>query len=393
MHREPVELAGNQAGHFPWQRLFKAALPGFSALVLIVFIWFEIARFFSQRALAGWEYLSLAIGSALITVAVESFISQTALDRRYRYRLAFLVPAGIPILVFAWWWGQLLLSPQQYPFDARAFLLFAVVFGILFTGSFLGALVVTFAHEGLWENNSPPPELVQRAVLQQHQERGIKFIPPSLPKRAFDIFLASVGLLASTPVWLACTFLVWFEDPGPILFVKNSVGMGGKNFHQFKLRTMVHGAEEHTGPVLSQRDDRRVLISGRFLRKTALDELPQLLNILLGEMSFVGPRPQRTVLVYQYLQTLPEYAERHQVMPGLAGLAQVAGDYYLTARQKLRFDKLYIRHASLGFDFKLLVLACLVTFWFRWQKNWNGRLPRKILRVGSSISRTSQGCA
>jgi lipopolysaccharide/colanic/teichoic acid biosynthesis glycosyltransferase len=87
--------------------------------------------------------------------------------------------------------------------------------------------------------------------------------------------------------------------------------------------------------------------------------------------------------VHDYLQKMPEYAERHRVRPGLAGLAQVAGDYYLTPRQKLRFDRIYIQHMSLGFDIKLLMLAFLVTFWYRWQKDWNGRLPRRLLRFGS----------
>jgi lipopolysaccharide/colanic/teichoic acid biosynthesis glycosyltransferase len=140
---------------------------------------------------------------------------------------------------------------------------------------------------------------------------------------------------------------------------------------------MVREAENNTGPVLASEEDERVLGVGRLLRKTALDELPQLINILRGEMSFVGPRPQRTVLVHGYLETMPEYAERHRVLPGLAGLAQVAGDYYLTPRQKLRFDRLYIRHRSLGFDLKLILLAFAMAFWFRWQSGWNGRLPRK----------------
>jgi lipopolysaccharide/colanic/teichoic acid biosynthesis glycosyltransferase len=180
------------------------------------------------------------------------------------------------------------------------------------------------------------------------------------------------------------TFLLWLEDPGPILFVKNSVGKGGANFQQYKFRTMVRGAESNTGPVLASRADERVLIIGSLLRKTALDELPQVINILKGEMSFVGPRPQRTVLVHDYLETMPGYAVRHQVAPGLSGLAQVAGDYYLTPLQKLRFDRIYIQHASLGFDIKLLVLAFLITFWYRWKSGWNGRLPREYLRWGSS---------
>jgi lipopolysaccharide/colanic/teichoic acid biosynthesis glycosyltransferase len=211
-------------------------------------------------------------------------------------------------------------------------------------------------------------------------------LPDKTPfgKRAFDVGLASFGLLIAFPIWLMSAFLVWIEDPGPLLFVKNSVGKGGLNFHQYKFRTMVSEAETHTGPTLASESDERVLVVGRVLRKTALDELPQLVNILLGEMSFVGPRPQRTVLVHDYLQRMPEYTERHRITPGLAGLAQVAGDYYLTPRQKLRFDRLYIRHASLGFDLKLILLAFAIAFWYRWQKDWNGRLPRRLMRWGSA---------
>ncbi|MCK4961598.1 MAG: sugar transferase, partial [Anaerolineales bacterium] len=116
--------------------------------------------------------------------------------------------------------------------------------------------------------------------------------------------------------------------------------------------------------------------------KTALDELPQLLNILRGDMSFVGPRPQRTVIVHAYLKEMPEFAERHRIRPGISGLAQVAGSYYITPRQKLRYDRLYGRYASLGFDIKLIMLAFLLVFWLRWRKDWNGRLPRRWLRFG-----------
>jgi lipopolysaccharide/colanic/teichoic acid biosynthesis glycosyltransferase len=97
-------------------------------------------------------------------------------------------------------------------------------------------------------------------------------------------------------------------------------------------------------------------------------------------MSFVGPRPQRTVLVDQYLASMPEYADRHRVAPGLAGLAQVAGHYYLTPRQKLRYDRLYVQHAGLGFDLKLIAIACAIVFWLRWNPRWDGRVPRAWIR-------------
>jgi lipopolysaccharide/colanic/teichoic acid biosynthesis glycosyltransferase len=148
---------------------------------------------------------------------------------------------------------------------------------------------------------------------------------------------------------------------------------------------MIQGAEENSGPTLARENDPRVLRFGRLLRKTALDELPQLWNILRGEMSFVGPRPQRTALVDLYLQTLPQYAERHRLPPGLSGLAQVAGSYYLTPLQKLRFDRLYIRHAALGYDLRLLAAALALTFYYRWLPNWKGRLPRRWLHAARSV--------
>ncbi len=256
-------------------------------------------------------------------------------------------------------------------------------------GALLGGMTLTALNGGLWENNSPPSEAIRREVYERHQ--AVTGAPPPVPrlKRLFDVCAAAAGLVISLPIWFVSILFIWIEDPGPLLFVKNSVGRGGVNFHQYKFRTMVRQAENGTGPVASHEGDARILLFGRFLRRTALDELPQLLNILVGEMSFVGPRPQRTVLVHGYLQTMPEYAQRHTVLPGLAGLAQVAGDYYLTPRQKLRFDRLYIRYCSLGYDLKLLVLAFLITFYFRWIPGWRGRLPRPLLHSLKSRSPAS----
>ncbi len=305
---------------------------------------------------------------ALLAFSLEKALAATHLRRAWRYRTAFALSVSVYGFISAWH----SLSPLHAVDWAGL--------GAAILGAFLGGLLSTSLNEHLWEDNSPPSECIQEEVYQRHvQVIGSPGAEPPL-KRAFDISLALLGLLLSTPVWMAAAFLIWIEDPGPLLFVKNSVGKGGANFHQLKLRTMVREAENHTGPVLSSEEDERVLIVGRLLRKTALDELPQLINILRGEMSFVGPRPQRTVLVQGYLERMPEYAERHRVLPGLAGLAQVAGDYYLTPRQKLRFDRLYIRHRSLGFDLKLILLAFAIAFWYRWQSGWDGRLPRKWFR-------------
>jgi lipopolysaccharide/colanic/teichoic acid biosynthesis glycosyltransferase len=232
--------------------------------------------------------------------------------------------------------------------------------------------------DGLSEDNHPPSDEIRREVLAAHRAYPPQRI--SFAKRAFDVSLALFGIVLSSPIWILFSLLIWLEDPGPLLFVKNSVGRGGANFRQFKFRSMVREAEKGTGPVLAEQTDTRVLRIGKLMRKTALDELPQLLNILKGEMSFVGPRPQRTVLVRDYLLEMPEYAERHVVPPGIAGLAQVAASYYITPRQKLRFDRLYVRHAGLGFDLRLLAIAFLLVFYLRWKPGWDGRVPREWLR-------------
>ncbi|MDD5467970.1 MAG: sugar transferase [Anaerolineales bacterium] len=320
---------------------------------------------------SGGKWLGLALLYALLALAAERFLRAFPLPRGWHCRAAFLGALGLAALD----WGMTA-TAFSYPVPAAGLLAGSC-------GALLGGLVASGLREGVWENNSPPSQEIQAAVREAHRANGAAELHDPPGKRLLDLCLAAAGLLFLAPIWVLSTFLIWIEDPGPILFVKNSTGRGGVNFHQFKFRTMVRGAEENTGPVLSGEGDTRVLAIGRLLRKTALDELPQLVNILRGEMSFVGPRPQRTVLVHSYLQRMPEYCQRHRVRPGLAGLAQVAGDYYLTPRQKLRFDRLYLQHASLGFDLKLLLLACLVTFGYRWKKGWNGRLPRRLLRLGS----------
>lgn len=348
---------------------------------LAALLWFGLGAGFTwlawrhiqelSRSRGAWETLIAALPLALywmlLPVVLARGLGGLAVGRRTRFRLAFFSP--------------ILLSLAFIALQALSGERFSPLAGLdaAFVGAFLGSLAATAEIGGLGENNSPPSPAVQGEVERLHRQVSGSPRREPLGKRLFDISLSLLGLLLSAPVWLLSVLLIWLEDPGPVLFVKNSVGKGGVNFRQLKLRTMVLGAEDETGPVLSSRDDRRILRIGRLLRKTALDELPQLINILRGEMSFVGPRPQRTVLVLGYLERMPEYAERHRVLPGLAGLAQVAGDYYLTPRQKLRFDRVYIQHRSLGFDLKLIFLAFSIAFWYRWKDGWSGRLPRRRL--------------
>lgn len=315
----------------------------------------------------GWGWIAgLAFGAAA-GIAFEPLLRRLAGMRRpASYRWAAILGGGSVFLL------ALRLGCPPSPIPAAAALL----------GALLGSAGASWRRMGMWEDNYPPTQAARRAVLRGHSSRFRTQLRLSAGKRAFDIALALFGLMVSSPLLLVLSAAIWLEQPGPVFFVKNSVGLHGKTFRQWKLRTMVHGAEDVSGPVLAREDDARALRVGRWLRKTALDELPQLLNILIGDMSFVGPRPQRTVLVLDYLQVMPEYADRHQVRPGLAGLAQVAGDYYLTPRQKLRLDRLYVLHADLVFDLWLVILACLVVFWWRWRPGWRGHLTPSQIRGG-----------
>jgi len=371
MDKQELEIGGGRSRRQAWQLGWLGGI----SLVAALALFFLLLRFtwsLSRQAEHPAVWL-IGIGGAHVALVALIYLGleNVTMALAWRYRMAFFISfsAGLALWLVAMGFSARWASPG-WPAAVCA-------------GSFLGGLLVTGMNMGLWENNSQPSDEVQAAVLHFHQDviGPVKRTP--IAKHMFDLGLGFVGLLAAAPVWLSSAFGIWLEDPGPLLFVKNSVGLGGKNFRQFKFRTMVRGAEEGTGPVLASQVDERVLVIGRFLRKTALDELPQLINILRGEMSFVGPRPQRTVLVYNYLQSMPEYAARHAVLPGLSGLAQVAGDYYLTPRQKLRYDRLYIRHAGLGFDLKLLILAFLIAFWYRWQGDWDGRLPRRWIRLGN----------
>jgi exopolysaccharide biosynthesis polyprenyl glycosylphosphotransferase len=182
-------------------------------------------------------------------------------------------------------------------------------------------------------------------------------------KRLFDILLAVFGLVVFAPLMLAITLVMKAFAPGPALFKQERIGYQGKPFTLYKFRTMVVNAEAKTGPVFSKGDnDPRVHPLGRWMKVFRVDEMPQLWNVLLGEMSFVGPRPERPFFVEQFEQMVPAYAKRHNVKPGITGLAQVCGGYYTDARDKLRFDLIYVSHHSLWMDFQILMRTFLAVF-------------------------------
>jgi len=178
-----------------------------------------------------------------------------------------------------------------------------------------------------------------------------------LKKRLYSLVISGVALTLLSPVMLLVALAVALESPGGVLFRQKRVGLGGRVFEILKFRSMRVGAESSTGPVWAQHGDPRVTRIGRILRKLRLDELPQLINILRGDMSIVGPRPERPHFVEMLCEQIPYYALRHSVPPGLTGWAQVCYPYGSSveeSREKLEYDLFYIKHMSLSLDLLIL---------------------------------------
>lgn len=181
-------------------------------------------------------------------------------------------------------------------------------------------------------------------------------------KRAFDLIVSFSLLVAISPVMCCLWILIPLTSKGPALFKQERLGMSGKPYQIYKFRSMVRDAEKNTGPVLAVEYDPRITTVGKLLRATRLDELPQLYNVLKGEMSLIGPRPERKYFCDQFQQEFTEYSYRMNVKPGITGLAQVMAKYTTTPEDKLRFDLLYIRHYSFGNDIKILLQTIRILF-------------------------------
>ena len=196
-------------------------------------------------------------------------------------------------------------------------------------------------------------------------------------KRFLDISMVIGGLLFPLlwPLWIIVIFiipfLIWVEDRGPIFYSQKRIGKNKKVFKVYKFRTMIPDAEKITGAVWSTKDDPRITKIGHLLRKTALDEIPQLLNIIKGEMSFVGPRAERPELHDEFVKTIPEFDERLNVTPGLSGLAQIRGSYDLEPSEKIKFDIEYIEKMSLFFDLKIIIFSVFNSIFARWDSPEN----------------------
>ncbi|HYR51668.1 MAG TPA: sugar transferase [Candidatus Dormibacteraeota bacterium] len=202
---------------------------------------------------------------------------------------------------------------------------------------------------------------MQIAPSQQWLRSGNKCETPA-PKRFLDVSFALIVLTIGFPAFCLIALAIALESRGPVLFCQERVGFCGRTFRMYKFRSMVSDAERDTGPVWSSHSDPRVTRVGSILRRTHLDELPQLFNVLRGEMSVVGPRPERPALVERLSRLVPGYDDRWAVLPGITGLAQVRHVYdqsTKTVRQKLRYDRCYIRRQG-SFSLDLKIMAATV---------------------------------
>lgn len=183
-----------------------------------------------------------------------------------------------------------------------------------------------------------------------------------LLKRVMDIFVSALGLILTSPLMLLAALAIKLEDGGPVLFRQKRLTRNKKIFTLVKFRSMIVDAEKHTGPVRAGENDPRITGVGRFLRVTRIDELPQLWNILKGDMSLVGPRPERPELFEETIRDFPEFAYRLKVKAGLTGYAQLYGKYNTAFEDKVRLDLLYIEKASLVLDLQLLFYTLKIIF-------------------------------
>jgi rhamnosyl/mannosyltransferase len=216
-------------------------------------------------------------------------------------------------------------------------------------------------------------ELYENVQLENLQLGIGNSLPVPFGKRFLDIVLSGIGLLISSPLWLALAAAIKLEDGGPVFYTQDRVGEGGGTFKVFKFRSMIVNAEAAVGALQATEADPRITRIGRLMRATAMDELPQLWNIFIGDMTFVGPRALRPGEIeagdgeFIPLDQIPGYAERCRLRPGLTGVAQIYAPRDVGRRNKFRFDRVYAKRESFWLDVRLIALSFWITFRGRWE--------------------------
>ncbi|TCP65938.1 sugar transferase [Baia soyae] len=183
---------------------------------------------------------------------------------------------------------------------------------------------------------------------------GVASMIYSIVKRAFEVLFSLALLIFTLPVLVLSAIAIKMESPGSVFYKQERVGLQGKKFWIYKLRSMRTDAEKN-GPQWAAKNDPRVTQVGKFIRKTRIDELPQIINVLNGDMSLIGPRPERDCFTEQFEQEIPGFKKRLLVKPGLTGWAQVTGGYEVTPREKWEQDMYYIQNQSVALDLRILL--------------------------------------
>ncbi len=208
-------------------------------------------------------------------------------------------------------------------------------------------------------NNSYEIQIGDTPVLMS-RNRGLT-AEQRIYKRIVDIILSLIGIIITSPFMLGCAIAIKLEDGGPVFFKQNRITRGGKIFNILKFRSMIVDADKQGAKKATDHDDRITKV-GRFIRACRIDELPQLINVLRGDMSIVGPRPERIENVYEYASAYPEFELRHRVKAGLTGFAQLYGKYNTSPKDKLNMDLIYIETYSMLQDIKLMILTIKILF-------------------------------
>ncbi|MGL5822079.1 MAG: sugar transferase [Sarcina sp.] len=180
-------------------------------------------------------------------------------------------------------------------------------------------------------------------------------------RRIIDILVGLIGIIIVSPIILITCLLVVLESKGNPIYKQARVGLGNKQFNIYKIRSMVSNAEAN-GAKWATKNDARVTKIGKFIRMTRIDELPQFINILKGDMTIIGPRPEREIFYVEFEKTIPNFRDRLLVKPGLTGYAQVNGGYDVAPKEKLDLDLYYIKHISLWLDLKILFKTVFIVF-------------------------------
>lgn len=331
----------------------------------------EADEHFTREA---WSYILASPVDVARTAALKLFVSATG----YNFALPAssprnLVPTASNVLLLAFglwglctWWRRGLDHPVGWftiAGIATSVTLAALALGP--TGMRYRIGLTGFLYLGVASAMTDVP---------RSRTRQLEWGRESLAKRALDVLLSGVGLLCSIPAWAVIAAAVKIADGGPVFFAQERVGRGGRVFRVLKFRSMVPDAEARVGALQASEHDPRVTRIGRWLRATAMDELPQLLSIFRGDMSFVGPRALRPGEIElggdgreEALEDVPGFAARCQVPPGLTGVAQIYAPRDIPRRQKFRYDRVYIRRQSLWLDLRLIALSFWITFRGTWE--------------------------